>query len=174
LGVEGAKYVSPHPREPILLDITILGTRTDFDCISLRNRSRESVCMVAPHSEQTSTCKRASFQYKAIHIPQGDSFRTTAPQDGPGDTYKNDSKPNNTFLNNIFLIKITTLAASPFSVRSAAGGWSGPSPGRPLHPSRASLPPATQPPRPTPRCWPPAASSSAPRAVTPVATAPRT
>ena len=40
MGVEGAKYVSPHPREPILLDITILGTRTDFDCISLRNRSR--------------------------------------------------------------------------------------------------------------------------------------
>jgi hypothetical protein len=83
------------------------------------------------------------------------------------------SQPNNTFLNNIFLIKITTLAASPFSARSAAGGWSGPSPGRPLHPSRASLPPATQPPRPTPRCWPPAASSSAPRAATPVATAPR-
>ena len=32
---------------------------------------------------------------------------TTPPQDGTGGTYKNDFKPNNTFLNNIFLIKIT-------------------------------------------------------------------
>jgi hypothetical protein len=55
LGVEGAKYVFPHPRQPILLDITILGTRTDFDRISLRNRSRESDCIVAPHGEQKGT-----------------------------------------------------------------------------------------------------------------------
>ena len=92
MGVEVAKYVSPHSREPILLDITILGTITDFDCISLRNRSRESVCMVAPHSEQTGTCKRTSFQYKVIHIPQGDSYKTAAPQDGPGGTYKDASR----------------------------------------------------------------------------------
>jgi hypothetical protein len=39
--------------------------------------------MVAPHSEQAGTCKRTSFQYKVIHIQQGDSYRTAAPQDGP-------------------------------------------------------------------------------------------
>ena len=92
MGAEGAKYVSPHPREPILLDITILGTRTDFDCISLRNRSQESVCMVAPHSEETGTCKRTRLQYKVIHIPQGDSYRTAAPHDGPRRTYKDASR----------------------------------------------------------------------------------
>jgi hypothetical protein len=51
-----------------------------------------SVCMVAPHSEQAGTCKRASFQYKVIHIPQGDSYRTAAPPDGPGGTYKDASR----------------------------------------------------------------------------------
>ncbi len=96
MGIEGAKYVSPHPREPILLNITILGTRTDFACIlnlvSLRNRSRESVCIAAPHGEQTGTCKGTNFQYKVIHIPQGDSYKTVAPQDGPGGTYKDASR----------------------------------------------------------------------------------
>jgi hypothetical protein len=49
--------------------------------------------MVAPHSEQAGTYKRTSFQYKVIHIPQGDSYRTAAPQDGPaGGTYKDASR----------------------------------------------------------------------------------
>ncbi len=81
-GAEVAQYVCSHPCEASSPDITILGTNTDFDCASLRNRSRESVCMVAPHSEQTGTCKRTSFQYKVIYIPQGDSYMTTASQDG--------------------------------------------------------------------------------------------
>ena len=80
-GCRGCKIRVPAATRADLLDITILGTRTDFDCISLRNRSRESVCMVAPHSEQTRTFKRTNFQYKVIHIPQGDSYKTVAPQD---------------------------------------------------------------------------------------------
>jgi hypothetical protein len=47
--------------------------------------------MMAPHSEQTSTCKRTSFQYKVVHVQEGDSYRTAAPQGSPGGTYKNAS-----------------------------------------------------------------------------------
>jgi hypothetical protein len=48
--------------------------------------------MVAPHSKQAGTCKRTSFQYKVIHIPQGDSYRSATPQSGPGGTYKDASR----------------------------------------------------------------------------------
>ena len=46
----------------------------------------------SPFSEQAGTCKRTSFQYKVIHIPQGDSYRAAVPEDGPGGTYKDASR----------------------------------------------------------------------------------
>ena len=48
--------------------------------------------MVAPLGEQTGTCKRTSFQYKVVHVPEGNSYKTAASQGGPGGTYKNASR----------------------------------------------------------------------------------
>jgi hypothetical protein len=48
--------------------------------------------MVAPHSEQAGTSKRTRFQYKVIHIPQGDSYMTAAAHGGLGGTYKEASR----------------------------------------------------------------------------------
>ena len=50
-----------------------------------------SVRILAPPSEHAGTCTRTSFQYKVVHVSQGDSYKTATciPQDGPWGTYKN-------------------------------------------------------------------------------------
>ena len=51
--------------------------------------------MVAPHIEQTGTCKRTILNYKVVlvEVPHGDSYRTAAPQGGPRGTSQRPNLP---------------------------------------------------------------------------------